>query len=181
MLKLLMSTHKKLSLREQENAEVWSLLQRLFDSIAKCFIPGGWLLVANFVSNFTSPSRWTAESSYRGVRNFTNNKMGITVSALKELRSHLSFTQLRFHCSKKQGRTFRVTTVSNSTGEAVVEYFSGQTDVHPDSCGSFQRMEDDNSKLAMECESFFARRVLENLCALTNQFKQIPKQFLIEF
>ena len=55
-----------------------------------------------------------------------------------------------------------------STGEAVVEYFSGQTDVHPDSCGSFQRMEDDNSKLAMECESFFARRFLENLCALTN-------------
>ena len=111
-------------------------------------------VVANFVSNFSSPSRWTAESSYRGVRNFTNNKMGITVSALKELRSHLSFTQLRFHCSKKQGRTFRVTTVSNSTGEAVIEYFSGQTDVHPDSCGSFQRMEDDNSKLAMECESF---------------------------
>ena len=94
--------------------------------------------------------------------------MGITVSALKELRSHLSFTQLRFHCSKKQGRTFRVTTVSNSTGEAVVEYFSGQTDLHPDSCGSFQRMEDDNSKLAMECESFFARRFLENLCTLTN-------------
>ena len=80
--------------------------------------------------------------------------MGITVSALKELRSHLSFTQLRFHCSKKQGRTFHVTTVSNSTGEAVVEYFSGQTDVRPDSCGSFQRMEDDNSKLVIECESW---------------------------
>ncbi|CAH3039753.1 unnamed protein product [Pocillopora meandrina] len=46
--------------------------------------------------------------------------MGITVSALKELRSHLSFTQLRFHCSKKQGRTFRVATVSNSTGEGNV-------------------------------------------------------------
>ena len=133
MLELLMSTRKKLSLREQENAHLWSLLQRLFDSVAKCFIPKGWLLVANSVSNFTSPSRWTAESSYRGVRNFTNNKMGITVSALKELRSHLSFTQLRFHCSKKQGRTFRVTTVSNSTGEGVVQYFSGQTDVHSDS------------------------------------------------
>ena len=80
--------------------------------------------------------------------------MGISVSALKELRSHLSFTQLRFHCSKKQGRTFHVTTVSNSTGEAVVEYFSGQKDVRPDSCGSFQRMEDDNSKLVIECESW---------------------------
>ena len=89
----------------------------------------------------------------RWVRNFTNNKMGITVSALKELRSHLSFTQLRFCCSKKQGRMFHVTTVSNSTVEAVVQYFSDQTDVPPDSCGSFQRMEDDNSKSVMECVS----------------------------
>ena len=51
---------------------------------------------------------------------YRQKKTGITVSALKELRSHLSFTQLRFHCSKKQGRTFNVTTVSNGIGEAVV-------------------------------------------------------------
>ena len=100
---------------------MWYLLQRLFDSIAKCFILGGWLLVANFVSNSTSLPDWTAGSSYRGIRIFTDKKKtGITVSALKELRSHLSFTQLRFHCSKKQGRTFNVTTVSNGIGEAVV-------------------------------------------------------------
>ena len=72
---------------------------------------------------------------------------------MKELRSHLSFTQLWFCCSKKQGRMFHVTTVSNSTVEAVVQYFSDQTDVPPDSCGSFQRMEDDNSKSVMECVS----------------------------
>ena len=101
-----------------------------------------------------SPSHWTVESSYRRIRNFTNKKMGITVSALKELRWHLSFTQSRLYCSKKQGRKFHVTTVSNSTGEAVVEYFSGLADVRPDSCGSFQRMEDDNSKSVMECESW---------------------------
>ena len=47
-----------------------------------------------------------------------------------------------------------MTTVSNSTGEAVVEYFSGLTDVRPDSCGSFQRMEDDNFKSVVECESW---------------------------
>ena len=80
--------------------------------------------------------------------------MGITMSAPKELRSHLSFTQLRFHCSKKQGRTFHMITVNNSTGEPVVQFFSGQKDVLPDSCGSYKRMEDDDSKLAMECESW---------------------------
>ena len=80
--------------------------------------------------------------------------MGITMSALKELRSYLSFTQLRFHCSKKQGRTFHVTTVSNSTGAAMVQFFSSQKDMLPDSCGYFQRMENGNSKFFMECESW---------------------------
>ena len=102
----------------------------------------------------TPPTSWTAESSYRGIRNFTNNKMGITKNAMKELRSHLSFTQLRFHCSKKQGRTFHVITAANSSGEAVVQYFSGQTDVLPASCMSFQRMDGDNSKLAVQCEKW---------------------------
>ena len=73
---------------------------------------------------------------------------------MKELRTHLSFTQLRFHCSKQQGRTFHVTTVTNSSGEAVVQYFSGQTDVQPDACGSFVRMENDNSRLAGVCHQW---------------------------
>ena len=44
-----------------------------------------------------------------------------------------------------------VITAANSTGEAVVQYFSGQTDVQHDSCGSFVRVEDDNSRLAGAC------------------------------
>jgi len=47
-----------------------------------------------------------------------------------------------------------VTTASNSTGEAVVQYFSGETDVQPDACGSFVRMENDNSKLAEVCRQW---------------------------
>ena len=73
---------------------------------------------------------------------------------MNELRTHLSFAQLRFHCSKQQGRTFHVTTVTNSTGEAVVEYFSGQTDDQPDACGTFVRMENDNSFLAQVCSQW---------------------------
>ena len=74
---------------------------------------------------------------------------------MKELWTHLSFSQLRFHCSKQQpGRTFHVTTAANSTGESVVQYFSGQTDVLPDACGSFVRMDDDNSKAAKVCEDW---------------------------
>ena len=113
---------------------------------------GGWLLTSIFmVDNPTTPPAWTAEPSYRGIIKFTNHKMGITISAMKELRGHLRFTQMRFHCSKQQGRTFHVTTAANSSGEAVVEYFSNQTNTRPDSCLSFVRMKDDNSYLSRNC------------------------------
>ena len=77
--------------------------------------------------------------------------MFLDKNAMTELRSHLSFTQLRFYCRKQQGRTFHVSTVANSTGEAVVQYFSGQTDVQPDACGSFVRMRNDNSRSTGLC------------------------------
>ena len=80
--------------------------------------------------------------------------MVLTKTAMNELRTHLSFTQLRFHCTKNYGRTFHVTTVANTTGEAVVQYFSGQTDVQPASCGSYFRNENDNSRLAGVCQKW---------------------------
>ena len=80
--------------------------------------------------------------------------MVLTKTAMNELRKHLSFTQLRFHCSKNNGRTFHVTTVANSTGEDVVQYFSGQTNVQPASCGSYVRMANDNSRLAGVCQKW---------------------------
>ena len=80
---------------------------------------------------------------------------------MKELRSNVSFTQLRFFCSKQQGRTFHLTTAANSTGEAVVQYFSGQTDARPDACGSFVRMEDDNSAMAKVCKKWGGTKSLD--------------------
>ena len=50
-------------------------------------------------------------------------------------------------------------TAANSSGNAVVQYFSGRTDVEPVSCGSYVRMEDDNSELA----SIFKLRTKERL------------------
>jgi len=47
-----------------------------------------------------------------------------------------------------------VTTVANSTGEAVVKYFSGQIDVMPQSCHSFVTMDDDTSRAAKVCEDW---------------------------
>ena len=93
----------------------------------------------------------SVETSYRAISSYHNNQTFLTKSAMNELSTHLSFTQLRFHCSKQQGRTFHVTTVANSTGEAVVQYFSGQTEVFPFACNSFKRLDGDNSQLAVQC------------------------------
>ena len=98
--------------------------------------------------------RLSIEASYRGIGSYHNNKTFLTKSAMNELRTHLSFTQLRFHCSKQQRRTFHVATIADSTGEAVVQYFSGQTDVRPDACGSFVRMKNDDSRLAGACRKW---------------------------
>ena len=116
---------------------------------------GGWLLVSNVVIDSPSPRKFSVESSYREIGNCHNNKaLFLAQNAMKDLRKHLSFTQLRFRCSKQQGRMFHVITASNSSGEAAVQYFSGQTDVRPFGCGSFATMEDDNSSLARVCNQW---------------------------
>ena len=102
----------------------------------------------------TPPTTLGFETSFRGISNYKNNNMVLATNALNELRTHLSFTQLRFHCRKQQGRTFHVTTIADSTGEAVVQYFSRQTDVMPYSCGSYARLEGDNSYLVGDCANW---------------------------
>ena len=101
-------------------------------------------MVSNFEFGSLSP-KVSVETSYRGIGKL---HMVMQKSAMKELRRHLSFSKLRFHCRKKQGRTLHVVTATNSSGEAVVRYFSGQTDEEPDACVSFVRLKrDDNSEL----------------------------------
>ena len=118
-------------------------------------ILGGWLLIYNIVIDGSSPpATLSIEASYRGINHYKNNNMVLSTSALKELRTHLSFTQLRFHCNKQLVRTFHVTTVPNSTGEAVVQYFSRQTNAKPYACGSFARLSGDNSILARDCANW---------------------------
>ena len=105
------------------------------------------------IDSSTPAVQFSVESSYRAIDRCHTKKMFLEKNAMTDLRSHLSFTQLRFYCSK-QGRTFHVTTVANSTGEDVVQYFSGQTDVQPDACGSFVRMENDNSRSTGLCHKW---------------------------
>ncbi|PFX18416.1 Uromodulin [Stylophora pistillata] len=117
---------------------------------------GGWLLVTNIVTHDSSrDTQFSEETSYRGIdRDNASEDFSLTTNAMKKLKAHMPFTQMRFHCRKQRNRIFHVTTVANSTGEAVVQYFSGETNVLPKACGSFVRMADDNSSLAAICQQW---------------------------
>ncbi|XP_044163035.1 uncharacterized protein LOC114964703 [Acropora millepora] len=113
---------------------------------------GGWLLVSSIVVKNNHTIRTSFKiSDWTKINKLKSRNGLITINALKGLRRHLRFTQLRFHCSKKLGRTFHVATVANDTGEAVIQYFTNLTDVFPESCGSFERMSDDDSTLSVSC------------------------------
>ena len=109
----------------------------------------------NVITGSSHDDHLSVVTSYRGISDYHSNNMIITTSAMKELYGALNFQQIRFHCRKHSvGRTFHVVTAANSSGNAVVQYFSGLTDVEPDSCGSYVRMEDDNSELARRCSEW---------------------------
>ena len=109
----------------------------------------------NVITGSSHYNQLSVVTSYRGISNYHSNKMVITTSALKELYGDLNFQQIRFHCRKHSvRRTFHVVTAANSAGNAVVQYFSGLTNVEPVSCGSYVRMEDDNSELARRCSEW---------------------------
>ena len=109
----------------------------------------------NVITGSSHYNQLSVVTSYRGISDYHSNKMVITTSAMKELHRYLNFQQIRFHCRKHSvNRTFHVVTAANSFGNAVVQYFSGLTNVLPGSCGSYVRMEDDDSKLARRCSNW---------------------------
>ena len=98
------------------------------------------------------PTYLNIETTYAGVSRYSSNRMVLSLDGMRELRSRISFTQLRFHCHKQQhGRTFHIKTAANSSGEAVARFFAGDTDVFPKACGSFEKLKGDNSVLASRC------------------------------
>ena len=69
------------------------------------------------------PTNLTIEKTYAGVSRYSSNRMVLSPDGMRELRSRISFTQLRFHCRKQQhGRTFHVKTAASSSGETVVGF-----------------------------------------------------------
>ena len=113
-------------------------------------ISGGWLLIFNVVIDSSSSlPPVTTQDDYRKIGDFKSKALILTNNALFELRKHLAFKQLRFHCYKPRARTFHVVSIANNTGESVIRYFTGQTEELPQASGSFTRLPGDNSHLAL--------------------------------
>ena len=95
---------------------------------------------------------WSLTDNYQQIEEYKNNKLVLSAYGLRALGTKLPFKQLRFFCHKTiPGRTFDIATTTNSSGNHVVQYFTAQTNIFPESCGSYYRLSDDNSKLATQC------------------------------
>ena len=146
-------------LGQKQWKKIWERL-KILDILSIFTVPiisGGWLLIFNIV--FNHQANLPVMEDYRVIDNYKNNQTLLTNSALHKLRTHIHFTQLRFHCHKKNGSTFHIVTKTDEKGEAVIQYFTGQTETVPTSCGSFQKMEDDDSELAKSC-SWWGKKIL---------------------
>ena len=113
---------------------------------------GGWTLVTNLVLEQATGMDWSLTDDYRQIEEYKTNKLALSTDGLRTLGTKMSFEQLRFFCHKKiPGRTFDIATTTNRSGNQVVQYFTAQTNILPESCGSYYRLSDDNSTLAGQC------------------------------
>ena len=65
-----------------------------------------------------------------------------------------TYLSLSWDSTAVRNKVVRSTWPRSVTASVKLWYFSDQTDVPSCSCGSFQRMEDDNRKSVMECENW---------------------------
>ena len=114
------------------------------------FYLGGWLLITQYIEG--NPSDLVQLDSYRQILpKYTINEHYLLRSGFNQLKQDMGFSQIRFYCfKKKSGSVFHIMTSNDSMGNDVVKFFT-TSDNLPQACGSFWRLPDDNSSLAVHC------------------------------
>ena len=99
---------------------------------------------------------WSLTNDFRQIEEYKENKLALSTDGFRALGTKLSFKQLRFLCHKKiPGPTFDIATMTNSSGRQVIQYFANENQtIFPESCGSYYRLSDDNSKIASRCKEW---------------------------
>ena len=93
--------------------------------------------------------------SYKAILpKYTTNRQYLLRDGFNQLKQDMGFTQIRFYCFKKKaGRVFHIITNNDAKGADVIAFFttSNTTAV---ACGSFTRLPEDNSTLAVNCDKW---------------------------
>lgn len=115
---------------------------------------GGWTLIAqSVVRNSMFPTSMNPTKDFKMIQSYTSGIVRVDVSALRQLKRLIKFTQLRYFCFKNStGRIFHIMTKSNIAGQTVVKYLIEDSGTQPQACGSFETLPDDNSILASNCK-----------------------------
>ena len=98
--------------------------------------------------------------SYRQILpKYSINEHYLLRSGFNQLKQDMGFSQIRFYCFKKTtGRVFHIMTSNDSMGNNVVKFFTTSNDL-PEACGSFWRLPDDNSSLAVNCHQWGSPKI----------------------
>ena len=127
-----------------------------FNALVSFLRSGGWTLVRRVKltnGSFPSKNQQVTVFDYREqLQNYNSNDHVLSMRGFMDLRADMNFEQMRFYCHKKiPGKVFHVATKTNSLGEAVIQYFTGETTTPPQACDSFSTFPDDNSTLSLQC------------------------------
>lgn len=127
-----------------------------FNVLVSFIRSGGWTLIRRVkLINGSLPSKeqQVVLKDYREqLKNYDSNDHVLEMKGFLDFRADMGFEQMRFYCHKKiPGKVFHVATETNSLGEAVIQYFTGNTTTLPHACDSFSTFPDDNSTLSLKC------------------------------
>ena len=97
----------------------------------------------------------SSSDSYRTILPaYTSNSQYLLRNGFNQLKQDIGFTQIRLYCFKKtRGRVFHIMTKEDTKGANVVKFFTSSNNI-PKACGSFSRLPDDNSSLAVKCDKW---------------------------
>ena len=117
---------------------------------------GGWTLIRRVKltdGSLPSKEQQVGLDDYKEqLKNYNSHDHVLRLKGFFDLRADMGFEQIRFYCHKKiPGKVFHVTTKTTPLGEAVIQYFTGNTTTSPQACDSFSTFPDDNSTLSRKC------------------------------
>ncbi|KAK3725326.1 hypothetical protein QZH41_002764 [Actinostola sp. cb2023] len=124
------------------------------------YAQGGWTIVKRTVLQSQTLPSLTFLNSYDVISAFNNYSQNVVPqgAAMLDILNKMGFHQIHFYCHKKSvDRAVSIMTKNNTAGQQVVRYFTDDAfakTTFPDACGSFDRLPEDTSILAQNCDKW---------------------------